>query len=293
MAPQKKTQTQKSYERDSAIRAMEQIEKEREYMVVKSNDLVRGTSYYMKRGDVTPLTAQQNKIIAYLISQIKPDDTSIPVFHFNIQRFATVCGLSPNAGGSYYAAVNKSIEQLMQKTLKLRSDDGDDEVIFHYIQSAKFSRSNRSCDIVMDPILTSYLCRLQSGNNTGYAFKRVARFNCMYSHPLYELCKSYAFAMRGFRVDVDELKEHLGCKSYNVSNLRKLVLDKAIDEINTFTELEVAYSFQKEGRRIAYVYFDVRDLSKHDGEEDLEKLRERNINLEYEFEQYSLFPMGA
>ena len=284
MAQQRKTQTQRDYERNVALQAMEQLDTERGYSVVKQNDLIRGTSYSLSRGDSAPLTATQNKILSFLISQIRPDDVSLPVFHFDTQHFGAVCGLNPNAGGSYYIAVNKSLEQLMQKTLKLVSADGNEEIKFHYITACRFNKSKRQCDVAMDPILTKYLCQV-TGNFTAYQFKRIAHFSCQYSQPIYELCKSYAYTGRGLVIDVDRLKDYLGCTSYNISNLRKLVLEKAVEEINRFTDIEVRFSFRKEGRRITQICFDIKEPSP-------EEMQERDRNLEFEFEQYSLFPIG-
>ena len=55
------------------------------YLVVKSNDLVQRARY--------SLSAQAQKIILYLVSKIKPDDTDFEVCEFDAIDFCRVVGI--------------------------------------------------------------------------------------------------------------------------------------------------------------------------------------------------------
>ena len=118
-----KTNAKSQFQRRREISEMERIEKQRDYLVVKANALANTYPYEMSKSEGGPLSEQQNKVISYLISQIRPEDTAIPTFTFDMKRFALVCGIDPS-GGSYYNNLKKSIKSLMNKTVELRSTDG-------------------------------------------------------------------------------------------------------------------------------------------------------------------------
>ena len=284
-----KTNAKSQFQRRREISEMERIEKQRDYLVVKANALANTYPYEMSKSEGGPLSEQQNKVISYLISQIRPEDTAIPTFTFDMKRFALVCGIDPS-GGSYYNNLKKSIKSLMNKTVELRSTDGMQEILLHYITRAVFDKGSRTCTIQMDPTLTGYLIGLKS-NFYSYQFKRIAMLKSKFSIPIYELLKSHSYKSTGLIVEIDDLKERLGCKSYNISNFSTAVLDKSVEEINKYTDLYVEYELAKEGRKYKYVCFDVRDLSLTQDDTDKRELYRRNQTLEYEFDQMCLFPI--
>ena len=57
----------------------------RNYKIIKSNELIQKSKY--------ELSAQEQKIIMYLISKVKPDDEAFITMDFDIIEFCCVCGI--------------------------------------------------------------------------------------------------------------------------------------------------------------------------------------------------------
>lgn len=267
------------------------LEKERNYLVVKSNDLIEGLTYKEGYGTNGPPTAQQWKIIDYLISHITPKDSVIPQMTFDMRRFAQVIGVDRNVGGSYYIQLKKSVDKLGSKTIWLKEHGSRKEMMLHWIQDAEFDPDNGTFTVSMDPRLKNYLCGL-NGNYTAYSFKTTSRFECKFSTPIYNTLKAAISKNRSrelsFLYEIEDFKASLDVRSYNITNLCLKVLDKACEEINKYTELKVVYSLNKEGRKTRYICFDVQDLSRSDEEDDLTEFHRRADTLQSEFEQLEL-----
>jgi hypothetical protein len=71
----------------------EEIQVFRNYRVVKHNDLIQRSRY--------DLGTQEQKIILYLITKIKPEDSVLKLYEFNIQEFCEVCGIDMESGQNY------------------------------------------------------------------------------------------------------------------------------------------------------------------------------------------------
>ena len=82
----------------------------RSYKVVKSNDLIQKARF--------DLTVQEQKIILYLISKLKPDDDKSTAVKFTVKEFCSVCGI--NLSGKNYNDINNIIKNLADKSLWIR-----------------------------------------------------------------------------------------------------------------------------------------------------------------------------
>ena len=80
-----------------------------------------------------------------------------------------------------------------------------------------------------------------------------------YSKQLYEWLKSYLYA-REKEIDVEDLKFILTAEGYkNFNMFRQRVLDKAVKEINEYSDIEVIYTEEKSGRKVSTIHFDLRE----------------------------------
>ena len=93
---------------------------------------------------------------------------------------------------------------------------------------------------------------------TQYGLKYVLPMRGQYSPRLYEILKSYQKNNREWFFDTDELKRLLDCQGYkNFNDFRKRAIDPAVEEINNFSDLNVAYDLERSGRggRVSRVIF--------------------------------------
>ena len=83
---------------------MKRLSQERSYFVVKDNELITKSRY--------SLTLQQQKILLYFISRIKPDDDEYTTYELSIKDFSKVCGYVEDSG-FYYQTIKTHIINLI------------------------------------------------------------------------------------------------------------------------------------------------------------------------------------
>lgn len=84
---------------------------------------------------------------------------------------------------------------------------------------------------------------------------------------LYELLKSYEYIGR-FETTVDNLRDMLILENEypKMADFKRYVIDKALDEINRFTDIEVEYQAIKRGRAITGFTFTIQKAENWDGQ---------------------------
>ena len=110
-----------------AARKKELVKQDRQWYVAKSNDLIQRTRY--------SLPINQQKMLLYMISRIKPQDAPSQVFTFSIPDFCQVAGINLDDSGTYYTALKQQIQQLADSSAWIRTDEGK-EALFRWIDTA-------------------------------------------------------------------------------------------------------------------------------------------------------------
>lgn len=107
------------------------------------------------------------------------------------------------------------------------------------------------------PGIAPYLTMLHT-EFTRFKLKQIGSIGSFYGLRLYELCAQFRKA--GERtIALPRLREmlDLGDKYESVKNLRVRVIDPAIKEINTHTDLRVVVTPERKGRKIVGFHFDI------------------------------------
>ena len=153
--------------------------------VVKANDLIRRTRY--------SLTAQQQKIILFAISKIKPEDDIRTEYTFNINELANACGMRIRDGGSYYTRLKADLKLLAEPTWVPMINEENKNVIrmISWINSdAEINERDSTVKISFNKHLQPYLFELHE-QYTQYRLQNVLVFKGKYTIRLYELMRSY------------------------------------------------------------------------------------------------------
>lgn len=222
------------------------------YFVVKANDLIRKTRYN--------LTTQQQKIILFAISKIKPNDFPDTWYEINIEEICEACGIEIE-GGYYYKAIKDDLKELTTR-LWVRMPDNREATV-SWISDAEIIPLSGKVYIKFHPKMAPYLFELKE-KYTMYHLEDVLVFKSRYSIRLYELLRSYTTNKaleEGIEKDIsfsiNQLHDLLAVEKYpRWADFDRYVIRKAIDEINECNEyIHIEYETHRTGRFITHINF--------------------------------------
>lgn len=233
---------------------LKRIDQDRGWYVAKSNELIQRSRYSL------PIT--QQKMLLYLISKIKPQDTGEETYIFSIADFCNAVGLDPSDG--YYHNLKEQIKQLADSSAWIRMEDGKDH-LFRWIEDPVLDPGSGTVEIQFKNIVRPYLFDLRS-RYTQYKFIEVARLKSKYAIRLFELLRSYTTQeklMNGIEEDqyftVEELKRRIDAENYDrYYDFKKRALIPAIDEINTCSDtIHIDFEEHKHGNTTKSIIFTI------------------------------------
>jgi len=226
------------------------------YKVVKDNLLIQKAQ--------TDLTRNEQKLVNYLISMIKPDDADFKRYQIKALDFAALVGLDPT---HIYRDFKKMADSIEKKSFWHKCADGTNRKMY-WIMKPGYNDGKGFIELRLDPDIKDYLIGLQK-NFTEYELYNILALNTKYSITIYEFLKSYQ-NVGHVDVDVEVFKEHLGAQSSaykNFTNLRAKVLNPTLDDINENTDLDVSYKCldskkkvikSMQGHKVYYLRFSIK-----------------------------------
>lgn len=223
------------------------IAKQRNYQVVKANEIIQKARY--------DLNIQELKALAFIFSKIKPNDTQLQEYTFSIKEYCQVCGIDYKNGGNYQY-IKGSIKALRDKSFWITDEKGN-EVLIGWLQKVRISKGSGKITIKLDDDLQKYVIGLFD-NYTQYELLSTLPMKSNYSFRIYELLKSYAFTKQ-HTFDIDELKQILAAETYtNFKDFRRKVIEIAVKEINLYTDIEVSWEPITKGRKVIQIKFSIK-----------------------------------
>lgn len=238
----------------------QELRGERSLFVVKSNSLIQKTRY--------ELSLEEQRLLLYIISKIKPEDEKMKMQEFTIRDYCDVCGINVLTMPNMYGYMKETIKSLADKSFWVRLDDGK-EILLRWIDKAGISKYSGKVAVRLNDDLIPYLLELK-GLYTEYQLISVLPMKKKYSVRLYEILRTELHRGNRYKEVVytlEELQDRLGItnengKSYrqNPTMFRKFVVDDAIEEIGLYTDIAVNVEYMKTGRRIDRARFEIREL---------------------------------
>lgn len=220
---------------------------DRQQYVVKANDLIRKTRY--------DLTTQQQKIILFCISKIKPDDLPETEYEIDINDICDACGINIDYGGYYYKTIKDDLQALTNR-LWVKMPDKSEQTV-SWIGDAKIIPLSGKVYITFHKAMSPYLFELKE-RYTQYHLEDVLVFKGKYTIRLYEILRSYTTQRaieegweRNASFKIEELRDLLSITGYKRwADFDKYIIRKAIDEINLCNdEMHIEYETYKNGGR--------------------------------------------
>jgi len=225
-----------------------QLQELREYKIVKANELIQRSRF--------SLTAQEYKIISYLISKIKPNDIEFKHCEFKIGEFCEICGID-QYNGKNFSNIKSAIQKLSDKSLWVKSDDGTKEILFRWIDNAVIDYKSGMVLMIINEFMKPFLLQLKE-KFTQYGLYYILPMKSQYSMRLYELLKSREY-IGNWKVELGEIKRRLSAENYNrYPDFRRKAIDTALREINDFSDISVSYTVAKQGNKVTHLVFQIR-----------------------------------
>ncbi len=254
--------------------------KKRHGIVVKNNELIQRSCF--------DLSARQQKILLYLISQIQFFDEDFKLYEFNIREFCRVCGIDADNGNNY-RDLKQLIKEIADKSVLVKTADGDEETLLRWIEKPYFNPKRGVVRIRFDSDMKPYLLGLQR-NFTKYELIWTLHFKSKYAIRLYELLASIHYHdydeityEREFALDY--FKWLMNCEKHKTFQaVKERVIMPAIEEINKWSNKTASYKAVKTGRSVTGIRFIISE------KEPMERLRiARDIEKEIDPNATPLF----
>ena len=240
---------------DIAIRREDALTDERKIAIRKSNKLIRRFTANM--------TISQFRLANYIIgiAYAQRDELELK---FDIKRYCEVCGIDYKSGKNYNQ-IKADIKKLSDRSLWVEAfGDPNTEVLVRLINKSWVNSKSGIVKIRLDEDVKQYVTALfnQYQKNgelyTSYAFLYTLPMRSVYSMRLYELLKSWATEQSeewGHHWKIDELQTLLGSEYDRYPDFRRKVIEKALEEINEYTDLNVSFEPIREGRNYVEINF--------------------------------------
>lgn len=232
------------------------IQQERSYAVVKGSEIIQRASH--------DLTAPEQKLFAFLVSKIRPDDQENQIYEFSLSEYCRVLGIDVN-NGKNNRLVKQSLKILRDKSFELTLENG--EVTFcSWINKPWINQGSGKIRIRFDDDIQRFLVGLlESKKYTQYQLLSILPMKSMYSIRIYELLKSYSYTKRPQRFELEDLKHKLACTHYKrFPDFRRKVLDPATLEINMYTDIEISWEPITQGRKVIALEFEITEKDAED-----------------------------
>lgn len=215
-------------------------------MVVKANDLIQKSRFN--------LSLLQQKIVLYLIAQIKPWDEDFTLYEFSIKEFCDICGIEQK-GGRNYNMLKQAIKEIADKSLWVTLPNGK-ETLMRWIEKPYIDEHSGTIQIRLDKDMKPYLLQLQD-NFTQYELFWTIQFKRKYSVRLYELAKSiHYYELDSYErvYELEELRKLLDAETYTTwQTFKTRVLEPAIEEINAYSDKTISYETVTYGKVVARI----------------------------------------
>ena len=222
-----------------------------EDLVVKSNALIQA-SY--------SLTLAEQHVILSAITQVRRDEKITDEVFYTVTANA-LSDVSGFKSKHEYETLKEAGERLWGRTLVVHEKPNGEGYTtaktrkMRWVQEAVYHDDTGAIQLRFSKPILPYLTALSS-EFSQYKFKHIANMKSRYGIRLYELLIQWRTA--GEReVEIDWLRQTWGLdgKYPSICDLKKRVLDPAINDINAYSNLSVTCVQRKTGRKVTHFQF--------------------------------------
>jgi plasmid replication initiation protein len=206
------------------------------------------------------LSTQEQKILLYLISKIKPKDKEFKSYEFNLAEFCNVCGIDMD-NGKNYINLKSTLKKLSDKSMWIKMDEK--EILLRWLNDVEISRNSGIIEVQFQEKMKPFLLEIKK-NFTQYELLYILGMQSQYSIRLYEILKSYEYK-KNIVFEIEDLKRTLIADTYKLyGDFKRRVLEPAMTEINNLSDIRIAYEPVKQGRKYNKISFSIEEKTDFD-----------------------------
>lgn len=214
--------------------------KEMGYTVDISNVMIQKSRY--------SLSVQQQKVLLYMVSKVKPQDEPQTLYSIRIQDFCEICGMNITSGTNY-EDIKEALLSIDRVAYWLKLPNQKKEVRIRWLNRLQINYGSGDVEYSFHETVSPFVFELQR-EYTQFTLLNVLPMRSKYSIRLYELMKSYENMVGDVTIDLEELKTRMDATTYkNLKDFKRRALDKAVEEINYYTDIKIYYQLKKEKSR--------------------------------------------
>lgn len=198
------------------------------------------------------LSISEQRVILLCIAKMDsmkpiPENYEVTI---SVDDLATEIGVAKE---NAYRDLKKAVGTLYQRTIYLDPNEPASEM--RWIYKKVLFKSAGVAVISFSPDILKFLFALKE-KFTSYKLRDVSKFKCSYSIRFYELLVQFKDNDK-LKVDVQCLREmlQLGGKYPRTSDIKKYVVKPSIEDINSFSNLNVTFEQIKRGKEISHFVF--------------------------------------
>jgi plasmid replication initiation protein len=239
-------------------------------LIVKSNQVIEA-SYQ--------LSSTEQRIVLAAISKISRNDeiTDDEIYRVTVDDLRNL-GVHEKTA---YRDLKDGVNRLYDRSINLAIDD--ESIKMRWVQSIRFLESKSVVGLRFSKEILPFISNL-SREFTKYSLSDIAGMSSAYAIRIYELLSQYrSIGKREIAVENLRTMLELGKRYPLFADLKRWVIDTAVDQINEYSPLSVTYEQKKTGRKVTHIIFSFKEKSKsinHQNEPDkVYKLTDAQINM--------------
>lgn len=211
-------------------------------LIIKSNQVIEA-SYQ--------LSATEQRIVLAAISKIGRDATITDeeIYRVTVEDIKKL-GIHEKTA---YRDLKEGVNRLYDRSINLAIDE--ESIKMRWVQSIRFLESRGVIGIRFTKEILPFISNL-SREFTKYFLSDISGMNSAYAIRFYELLSQYrSIGKREIAVDDIRKMLELGKRYPLFADLKRWVIDTAIDQINQHSPIHVTYEQKKTGRKITHILF--------------------------------------
>ena len=239
-------------------------------LIVKSNQVIEA-SYQ--------LSSTEQRIVLAAISKISRDAeiTDDEIYRVTVDDLKNL-GVHEKTA---YRDLKDGVNRLYERSINLAIDD--ESIKMRWVQSIRFLESKSVVGLRFSKEILPFISNL-SREFTKYSLSDIAGMSSAYAIRIYELLSQYrSIGKREISVENLRTMLELGKRYPLFADLKRWVIDTAVDQINEYSPLNVKYEQKKTGRKVTHIQFSFKEKSKsinhHSEPEKFYKLTDAQINM--------------